>query len=206
MAIDSNIALIDVANAKTQLKITTSDEDTILADLINQASAAANKYCGRHLMQKSYVEYYNGNGGIELILKNFPVVSVTDLYVADANRTFDSTSLITIASDLLVKKEVGILELWNNGGTFLKGNSNIKVSYSAGWSLATVPYDLQLAVRKWVAQQYMKYSKKRYEVQSETIGQNTVTYMDKEIPLEVEGILRRYVENLYGAPDFSYAD
>lgn len=205
MALDTAIALISLADAKTQLEISGSGDDTILNDLINGVSSMCNTYCGRHLLQKTHTEYYNGNGFDEIILLNFPIISVTSLYNADNDRNFNSSTQVDVSANVLVKSKSGILQLWNNEGIFTKGTANIKVVYSAGYALSSVPYDIQLAVRKWVAQQYKKYQSKRYEVQSETVGENTKTYIDREIPLEVQSVLDHYVIP-FGAPDFSYAD
>ena len=206
---DTALALISLSEMATYLKVTGTTEDAVLSNLIDEVSAICNNYTGRYLLTKTHTEYYNGNGGYKLILRNYPIRSVTSLHIGDANRSFTAAYAVTVADDVLVQKEAGILELWNNQSEYYKARANIKVVYSAGYNLATtaplVPYDLQLAVKKFVAYHYMNYDKKKHNVQSETIGANTVSFISKDIPDEVRATLNKY-KSLYGANDFSFAD
>ena len=205
MAIDTTFALISLDDAKTQLKITASSENTILGDIINGVSALVNSYCKRVFLTTSFTEYYDGNGQRELILRNVPIISISTLYNADANRTFDSSTEVDVSADVLIKKQSGIIELWNNEAAFIKGSANIKITYVAGYALASIPFDIQMAVRLMVAQKYMKYSTREYNHQSQTIGDMTTTYSNEDIPKEAKVILDHY-SHMASAPDFAYAD
>lgn len=202
MALDTLLALVSSADVATYLKISGSGENTILAFLINEVSQMCNAYAGRYLLSKQHIEYYDGDGEGVLLLRNYPIISVDSLYNADATRTFDSTSLISVSANVIVRAQEGSIELWNNESIFLSGRANVKVTYTAGWTLATVPYDLQLAVKKWVAQQYKQYQNQRHDVQAETIGDATKTYLTKEMPIDVERILKQYIAQ--PAPTFAY--
>lgn len=205
-ATDTTIALISLADAEEYLKMSgsvSSAIQNILVDLINQCSIMSNRFVGRQLLAKSFTEFYNGNGESELLLRNYPINSITSLYNDTEDRLFNSSTQIDVSSDVLIMKDKGIIRLWNNESIFNVGTANIKITYNAGWTLSTVPYDLQLAVRKWVAKEYQKFDKLQHLVQSETIGENTRTYIAESMPSDVKQILSAYKQTVHN-PDFAY--
>lgn len=207
MAVNANIALISLDDAEDLLKISNSNatETEILEALIDQVSAMINRYCGRQFISRSWTEYYNGRGQAELILRNFPIVSITSLYNSTNLREWTSTYLVDVSANVLVKKDQGIIRLWNNEHSFLSGEENIKIVYTAGYAVADVPQDLKFAARKWVAKLYKDYNAGIHNIQSQTIGENTTTYSVVKVPDEVKGHLDRFKVRSY-CPDFSYSD
>jgi len=208
MALDIAVALITLAEAKTYLKITTSGDDTIIEDLIDQISGMVETYLGRRLTIGSLTEYYDGNGTSELILRRYPIVTITSLHIADNNRIFDDNAAIVIADDLIIYTQRGIIRLFNNGGAFTTGRANIRVIYDAGWdsvTAKTVPHDIQLAVRQYVGQQYMKYVKRRHDIVSQNIGERTTTYVSDPLPKNVKALLDRH-KQIVLPPDYVYHD
>lgn len=202
-SVDTAVALVTLADTKEYLKISSTSEDSILGFFVNEISKICNSYTGRHLLQKSYTEYYNGNGTPFLILNHYPIISVTSLH-DDVNRVFDGSSAIDIGVDVLVKKDIGELELWNSESVFEKDRANVKVVYSAGFVSSAVPYDLQLAVKRWIAIQYYKFTNKRHEVRSETVGDTTTTFIDQQIPDDVKNMLQQH-KRVGDAADFAFA-
>jgi len=207
--IDSNFALVSLADAKEYLKIAgaqTSD-DTIIEKLINRISAKFSSLVGRPVIQLLRYEYYNGNGDRDLILRCHPILSITKLYNADANRNFNSTTEITVANDVIIQPKQGMITLWNNESRFRGGVANVKLYYTAGWKVGDannpVPYDVQDAINKWVARDYMKYDKGRHERISVQKGDISETYVDESIPKEVEPIIKAH-KDFFGSPDFSH--
>ena len=57
-------------------RATSSDEDTTLDALIAAVSKTIENHCWRTFATTSYDELYPGNGGRELVLRNYPLVSV----------------------------------------------------------------------------------------------------------------------------------
>ncbi len=203
MAIDTNMALISLADAKLFLKITASTEDVIVGDLVNQVSQFINDYCGHPLLQATYTEFYDGDGTNELILRNFPVVSVTTIH-DDPLRVFGADTAKVVASDVMLEKGAGIVRLWNNGGYFNRGEGNVKVVYVAGYALASVPYSIQLAVRRLVAKIYRQsYQTPKDGVQTETQQDRTTTYFDEPIPKDIALMLQPYRAMGGGARSFA---
>ena len=204
--VDATFALVTLADLKVFLKITGGAADSKLSFLINEISKAVNTFVGHFLLSKTYTEYYNGDGSRELMVKNFPIISITSLHNADSLRTFDGSTVIDVSADVLINKPSAILELWNDEAAFLRGRANIKLVYTAGYAVANIPNDIQLAVKKWAAQQYLRLDKRRHDIQSESIAQRTVTYLDRPMPDEVKFLLQPY--RRYGgyAEQFAFAD
>jgi hypothetical protein len=194
--VDTTIALIALADAKTFLKIATltTSEDAIVSDLINECSVWINSYCNRKFINAAELtEYYDGDGTGILHVRQWPIVSITSLY-SDYSRAWTSDTAIDVSADVQVDTESGSLTLWNNQTVFPRGTGNIRLIYRAGYTYnSTVPYDLQLACRKQVAWKYFQdYSQRRYGVSSESQGDRTVNYTnDPRLP-DVTQILNRY--------------
>jgi len=189
--VDTTVALVSLTNAKAYLKIptATTSEDAILINLVNEASVKVSDYIGRNMLTGTKTEYYNGEGVGKLRLKNFPITAVTTLH-DDTEREFGADTLID-ASDYYLHADEGMIELLD-GVAFVAGQLNVKVVYVAGYALASIPYAIQDAVKRWVADAYMRYNNRRHGVQSESIGDKTITFSVGDIPADVKFILKKY--------------
>jgi uncharacterized phiE125 gp8 family phage protein len=191
MSLDSAIALASAAEARVVLKISGSGEDTILEDLINRASAFANKFTGRQLLEAAITEYYDGDGTDELALNNYPVSAVTSVH-DDVLRVFGSTTEI-VAGDRILDGAAGIIKLWNSAFSFIKGKRNVRVVYTAGYPSASIPHDLKEAVLMIVQHHYKRvYQDQRIGLASETISDHTIQYSEDAIPKKAADTLARY--------------
>lgn len=207
MALDSTIALISLQDAQLYLKISGTSEDNILNFLINEVSAMVNGFCGRHILQKSYTEYYDGDGSTELILKNHPLITLTSLHISDDTRTFNSSTLIT-NSYVFQNKASGILKLdqYNaEQNIFLKGNANIKIVYTAGYASTAIPYDIQQAFKIILGYFYQKFKNQNHQIQSINIGANTTTFLVTDLPSSAKAILNRYKARVV-CPNFAFSE
>ncbi len=203
-AIDTTLALVSLAETQEYLKVSGSAEDAILGSLINSASAWVNSFLKRRLLETSYVEYYSGDGSAELVLRNYPIVSVTSVYV-DGLRDFGSTTLID-PDNIIIKKGTGILRAFDLLYGWECGDSNIKVTYAAGYALASMPYEVRLAVKRIVDNQYrLGYTHRKLDYQTESMQQVTTTFKDFDIPKDVKSMLMMY-RSAIPAPQFEYAD
>jgi len=195
MTVDADVALVTLDQAKSWLKISGSTEDSILTDLVNRSGALANTYTGRHLKSKEWTEYYDGDGGTVLQLKQFPVTAITSINV-DPKREWSADTLVDLTADSLQNMNAGIVRLWNAGGAFWRGRANVKVVYTAGYKDATdtlVPYDLQEAALLIIMYSYKRhYQDQRIGLQSETIGQKTIAFTNESIPKKAQAILDQY--------------
>jgi uncharacterized phiE125 gp8 family phage protein len=143
MALDEN-ALITWSKLKSLFGITSDGEQGHYEDLINAASAVANRYTGRRLASRQYTEQLDGLGDNLLMLPEYPIQSVDSVYV-DPQRNFAVDTEIT---DYLLYEDFG--GLWHDGG-FPAGRKNVKITYTAGFPSDGVPEDLQSAVAEIVA-------------------------------------------------------
>lgn len=194
--IDSSIALITLAQAKAFLKITATSEDSIIATLVNAMSRLVKSYCGRDFVLASYTEDYDGSGCDKLILKHHPLTALSRVNI-DPLRAFsaaDASTEVVLADDVIADLPAGIIQLWNTRNFFPKGVKNVRVVYSAGYTLGTdVPDDLQHAVRLMMMYAYKRhYQDQRIGLQSETVGDHTMTYSNEDIPTAAKKILEAY--------------
>lgn len=129
--------LTSVIRLKEMLEISstfpTGDTNTYI-NLINSTSRAIRRLCKRsYFKYKTLTEYYDGKGIEKLLLKHWPIISITSLY-DDANRDYASNSLIDADDYEIINSDgnAGIVRIFNNN--FGNNQSNIKVTYVAGWS------------------------------------------------------------------------
>lgn len=189
-SLDSTIALVALADVKDYLKVTDTSQDTILTYFINEVSRFINTYCGRQLVQKSYTEYYDGDGTDELLLKHYPIITLTSVY-DDSLRTWAAATQVP-AADILTYKDEGRIRVWNNTGSFSKGKANIRVIYDAGYAAASVPYDLQLAAKRLIAGQWMRQQHKQHDILTTSVRDQTTTFQITDLPPIVKAVLSEY--------------
>lgn len=110
--------------------------------LINFASDFIQNYCNRKFIKNTYTsEEYDGNGALDLYLKNFPIISVTSI---DQWDTFTDSSeyTFTVNTEYLIYSVEGYIYM--RGGWY-RGRKNFQITYVAGYLIADVPYDLKKA-------------------------------------------------------------
>lgn len=83
MAVDT-YALTTLAKAKVYLRAG-DDDDALIADLINSASAAIETICNRQFVSRDYTEEYDGNGSQYFYPNHWPVSKVSRLSIGRLN-------------------------------------------------------------------------------------------------------------------------
>jgi hypothetical protein len=136
--LDTTNNLVSLDQVVAYLGIDDAEEDNVVTDLINGASAAIAKMCGRKLKQQSVTEYHDGTGQSVIWLRHPPVETVS-LY-EDDTRAFAASTLIA-STDYVVDEDLGKLVYEYNA--FGWGAEIIKAVYTGGYD--PVPYDVQLA-------------------------------------------------------------
>lgn len=170
-------ALTTLDAMKTMLGIAPDDSDpqrdAIIVNLINSVSAWVERMTGRHLGKTTYTQKYIASGAQELVLLQWPILSVE--YVKD---TSGNGGIIPESEyDFNVSGEVGVL--YKDNGWPLRGYRgglayditapmrSLEVKYTAGYVLpkdatednpATLPYDLQGVVWGAVSQEFATLS------------------------------------------------
>jgi len=114
MALDTVNALVSLADAKAFLKISAASEDTVIENMINRASAFANDYTQRLLLSRVNTDYYDGDGTGTLILNQYPVTALSNLY-DDVDRAFGAGTAINVSTDVVLDNNNGlIMAVWRN--------------------------------------------------------------------------------------------
>lgn len=135
------MALASLSDVKLQLDIPTSNtaQDARLTLYINAATQAIQTYCDRVFDVTARTEYHDGDLSNAIMSHQWPIISVTELWV-DPTRSFTDTTYQLAPTDYLIQGESRI--------TFTnlltpRVSGSIKLVYSSGYS--TVPPDLNLA-------------------------------------------------------------
>ena len=177
-------ALVTWLATKSRLGLADSQQTTV-ENLINVASARANKWTRRSLMARTATIYLDGTGTDTLPIDNHPVNSITSVHM-DKYREFESSSEIT---DFTADER----SLWR----WLKwdiGTKNVKVVGNFGY--ATTPDDLAesiyLLVQYWLDSPNVAWASAQENVQG---GGYQVNYVGiGDIPYHVRLIWDMYRE------------
>ena len=140
--------------------------DLIIELLINRASAWIERMTGRHLGKQSYRQWYDADGSQELVLLEYPIVSIESIkedgvLVSPSRYDFGQTGHIGV-----VYRDEGWLKAgWRRGLAYdiVAPKRVIEVCYTAGYVLPkdatdddpqTLPADLEGLLWDMVSQAY----------------------------------------------------
>lgn len=184
MAVDAG-AWTSLNRLKRHLHIGLSDssKDDFLEEIINSSYKVLERHIGQALLQATYTEFYDGDDSNILILKKWPVISVTSVHV-DSERDFDSDDLVD-SGDYVVDTELGIIEIFQAEGSgptwFAKGTKNIKVIYSAGF--ASIPADFAQVGTEYAAWIFNRSGTEGFD--SASLGAKTESYDKAFLPAQI---------------------
>jgi len=124
-------------------------EESLIADAIEMAEALADAYCDRGLAAGARTETYDiGDGQGVVALRNYPIDTTATFTVKTGADTDTPTTLTS--SDYELDATHGLL-LAADGGTFPVGQRSLEVTYTAGYTSATLPAGLRRALLQLVA-------------------------------------------------------
>jgi len=171
MAITINSSASDtdfttLETVKEELGISSTDDDSLLADLIMQAGDEIRYETGRKFAKETVTETITGDGGTRLVLARVPLKSIA--FIEDDGSSVASTSYeIEDAEAGFVFRENG----WTDGRQIARGithqrptrhgSFNIEVKYTAGYAMPgstgrDLPHDLERAAVDLVKQSYLR--------------------------------------------------
>ena len=185
---DTTYSSLDETKAYMGVPVATND--ALLTTFEKVARALINKYCSvTTFLEDTYSEFYDGERETYVVLKHFPIVSVTTLHI-DGGRVFDASALIA-SDEFVIYKDDGKIELIGVdqfGGVrsiFPRGQQNIKVVYVAGFS--TTPDDLKVATQMVI--DHLFNNRGMHGVTSESVGGINQTYDWSMFPQDAQMIL-----------------
>ena len=194
MAIDTNISIITLIAAKSYLDIDSSDTDfdAELENFVNSVSQYMNTYTDRNLKEKTFTEYYDGDNSDTIFTKNYPIASSTasvDIYI-DTDRSYGSDTKVT-STNIVIYSDDGKIVL--DGDIFTYSPQSTKIIYTAGYSAASMPEDLQLVCKKIIAKLWEERQRGSEGKTTISIANGSSTYdIDKAIPEWCRQILNKY--------------
>jgi uncharacterized phiE125 gp8 family phage protein len=185
-------ALITLGAVKEHLNIpdATTTQDNVLTRYINVSMELIERELDRKILSRSYTEYYDGRSTNRILLRNWPIISVSELW-NDPSGDFTDTSNQLSASDFNIdgEGEAAIGVLLRNGLLFSKASRSIKAVYTAGY--ATVPYTLQEASILHIEYLYDARADRRIGISTKGKNQENTTFLT-DLPDFVKNMLDPY--------------
>jgi len=198
-----SVDLIDAADAKAELKIVDTSDDTLIARFITEASTMAANWCNRSFVVQTYLDQWRVGewarshrhwGGARQIkplpMSNGPVIAISAV-------DQDATPL-TAGTDYEADLSAGLLyRLDGDGNAASWWGDLVTVQYSAGYD--TIPADVQAAVFRLVTMRYKGRGRDpmlRERDQGGMVGRETYWIgappMDGSLPADIAAMLRPY--------------
>jgi hypothetical protein len=174
------MALLTLAEYKNYSHITNNNADARLTQIILSAEKYFLNRVKRIIEQDTITdELYDGDNTNELVLKNYPIVSVTELQIND--------NIIDV-DDYAIYNSEGIIKLKNS--IFLRGIQNIKITYVAGFS--AVPEDIKMAIAEVVSRKYEQFDKKGESFSSEAFLGGSLVMKESDFTDYFNSVLHFY--------------
>ena len=181
--------LVTAANVKAFLNITAATYDTFIGELITRASAFIEAQCGRIFAETTYEELYDGDGGYELVLDNYPLtelIAFSEDYDRKTGTVNDSIDL----DDIVLQKATGVIETIDF--SIAEGRKNIYVKYSAGYE--TTPPDISMLCIDLVARKFKEsaHGDNRIGVSAKSVMNENVTFSFADMSAMHKDIIKMY--------------
>jgi hypothetical protein len=193
MDYDSSVFLVTLSDLKTYLGYDAGDldDDEILGHMLQIVREQFDEYCDRTLLAADHTEYYSGDGARTLVLANYPVNSTRSeiaVYV-DQDQEFGADTQLD-EDDIAIDSSAGILHYV--GGSWPRGDRNIKVVYNAGHE--TVPYDLKGITYTAVSRMWKQRQDKHWGYSTFSRGDFSMSLIDGEYTAREMAVLNRYAK------------
>ena len=176
------------------LGITDTDDDALIGDLIDSVEDLVEGYVDWEIFggEAKYTEYHHGKSEKSIVLKRWPVVSVSALY-DDLDRDFTDSTKVD-EDDYVVDTKTGIVSL-DGDLIFSNGNLNVKVVYTAGFE--TLPKSVEQVRREEVARIYHRAKQGGSGIKAERQGPYNVTWDMEALSKQSKLILNKYRTQVY---------
>ena len=178
----ASIDPVTTAEAKTHMRVETSDDDTYIAGLISAATSYAQDRTNRQFINATLKLRMDGFMGTQLWLPRAPlssVSSITYLDSEDASQTLASSYYKVDTYSLPGRVRLADGESWP---TTTDNPQSVTITYVSGYGTATsdVPEGIRLAIRMLVSHWYES---------REPIVTGTIV---AKVPMTVDALLMQY--------------
>jgi hypothetical protein len=170
-------------------------DTSALTNLLTAASNIVEQFCDRSFSLSTYLDVVNGKGADWMYTRNIPVSTISYLRITDSAGTVTSVD----TSEYYLYEDTGKIVFREDANGlythFPKGNANITISYTAGYTAALMPQEIQTAVIQ-VAKNMYSGSVIPAGIKSEKLGDWNASYLlgTENILIDsmVDGILQQY--------------
>lgn len=167
--------LTTLAAVKAHENITGTERDALISKLITEVSMGIDNYCNRPLMSAARTDVRNGHGGNTMLLRDFPVSSVSSVVID--GRTIPSSAWSLVDRSVVL-----------DGYTFTRGRLNVRIDYVAGY--ATPPADIELSCIETILMCMKRFS--HMDVSSKSLAGETVSFIVTDLPPSAKQRLNNY--------------
>jgi uncharacterized phiE125 gp8 family phage protein len=177
--------LIELEDLKNHIGLDSNDDDEILKFYIEGIGEFLKERLGLIIESASVTEYFNGDDIKDIIfLANYPVTVLTSLQYNSGTWGTPVWTAFDV-DDYNLDGDKGMIYC----DSMYAGIRNIKVVYTAGYSAATIPKALKIAVLKMVAKIYNKRRSDGFS--SEEVAGARVEW-DKFLSSDIEELIAPY--------------
>ena len=167
---------------KLYLGITWTAQDSLLELFLDSSIDYVYGYIGRTLEADDYTEILNGNAQRKIVLKNYPVNTLTLFHNTG---TLSDPAWEEADPDSYSIDRSGIVSLLFYQS---RGFENYKAEYNAWYQV--IPWDIQLAILKYAS---MLYNKRTSDwIKSESVWGDSLSFDIEQIPQDIITILEKY--------------
>lgn len=179
-----------LAALKAWIPVAGNADDDVLQRLITNISSWMENELSRNIYVTTVDEIRNGTGTDRLMLTEFPTVAVTSLEI-------NGTAVPLSAAWNMPGYVVSDFSIVLRGGLrFTRGVQNVHVVYTAGYAddPDSVPLELQQSCLELC---HLRYKERPFVgVQSKSLGGETITFSDKDMPKSVAVTMDNYRKRL----------
>lgn len=186
-------ALCTVAQVKAEIGIQSSVAtfDSVLEVYIDAGTQYIEDYCGRKFIvpdSSPLTQYYDGNQQNTLLLKEWPVRAIDEVYI-DSSSEFGSETLVD-PTKYRIRDGIGVILL--GGKRFSQGIQNVKIVYKGGYEdITNCPSDLNLACIWFAAWSYFQKNRQDLGRTNVSKGDENIT-ITQEVPKQVRALIDKY--------------
>lgn len=188
---DASFVTLEAARAYLDRE-TNQDFDAIISACVNGAAGRLERYTGRRLKSRAYAAatalVVDGEGRNELTLPEYPLTAIAEI----RERYIDGTSRKVIITNARFS-EAGLL--WLPNDYFGRGFRNIEIDCTAGYDQTLHPEawaDLRKCALRIVQVDFQDRVNQVGRGASFSVGGESLAFIDRPLPQDVEQILRDY--------------